>query len=215
MRRRTTPDAGRRSEASRHAILTAAFELAGEVGYAKLSVEGIAARAGVGKQTIYRWWPSKGAVLLDAFLHLSEGDGGESDGGESDGGESDGGGGMALPDTGDLEADLKLVLRATVDEFADPRYDRPLRALTIEITNDPALAARYAERLDGPMKEAKKARLRAAQEAGQLPAGLDLDVAVDLIWGPLLSRWLRRSGPLTHAYADAVVETALRGLYAR
>ncbi|MGI5269985.1 TetR/AcrR family transcriptional regulator [Nonomuraea sp. CA-218870] len=205
MRHRTTPDAGRRSEASRHAILTAAFELAGEVGYAKLSVEGIAARAGVGKQTIYRWWPSKGAVLLDAFLHLSEGDSGESDGG----------GGMALPDTGDLEADLKLVLRATVDEFADPRYDRPLRALTIEIMHDPALAAHYAERLDGPMKEAKKTRLRAAQEAGQLPAGLDLDVAVDLIWGPLLSRWLRRSGPLTHAYADAVVETALRGLYAR
>ncbi|GAB3885912.1 hypothetical protein GCM10027612_22110 [Microbispora bryophytorum subsp. camponoti] len=63
----------RRSETSRRAILTAAFELVGEVGYAKLSIEGIAARAGVGKQTIYRWWPSKGAVLFDAFLMLSEG----------------------------------------------------------------------------------------------------------------------------------------------
>lgn len=201
MQRRTTPDTGRRSEASRRAILDAAFELAGEVGYAKLSIEGIAARAGVGKQTIYRWWPSKGAVLFDAVLSLTEG----QEGADS----------VALPDTGDLEADLKLVLRATVDEFADPAYDRPLRALSIEITNDPALAALYAERLEGPMNELKKARLRAAQEAGQLPADLDLDVAVDLIWSPLLSRWLHRSGPLTHAYADAVVETALRGLYAR
>src|SRR5690606_13055468 len=88
MQRRTTPGSSRRSEASRRAILTAAFELAGEVGYAKLSIEGIAARAGVGKQTIYRWWPSKGAVLFDAILSLSEGPEGS-----------------ALPDTGDLEAD--------------------------------------------------------------------------------------------------------------
>ncbi|MEV4100100.1 TetR/AcrR family transcriptional regulator [Nonomuraea sp. NPDC049649] len=195
MQRRTTPGSSRRSEASRRAILTAAFELAGEVGYAKLSIEGIAARAGVGKQTIYRWWPSKGAVLFDAILSLSEGPEGS-----------------ALPDTDDLEADLKAVLRATVDELADPRFDRPLRALAIEITQDPKLAALYAERLDGPMQELKKARLRAAQKAGQLPGDLDLDVAVDLIWSPLLGRWLYRSGPLTHAYADAVVETALRGL---
>ncbi|WP_336204813.1 TetR/AcrR family transcriptional regulator [Nonomuraea sp. LPB2021202275-12-8] len=193
-----TPDTTRRSEASRRAILTAAFELVGEVGYAKLSIEGIAARAGVGKQTIYRWWPSKGAVLFDAMLALSEGQDGAD-----------------LPDTGDLEADLKLVLRATADELNDPRFDQPLRALNIEIMSDPALAELYAERLDRPMKELKKNRLRSAQEAGRLPADLDLDVAVELVWGPMLNRWLHRSGPLTHEYADTLVETALRGLYAR
>ena len=85
------PNATRRSERSRRAILTAALDLVEEVGYAKTSVEGIAARAGVGKQTIYRWWPSKGAVLLDALLALSEGDDGVE----------------PLPDTGDLAADLK------------------------------------------------------------------------------------------------------------
>ena len=179
-----------RSEASRQAILKAALELVGEVGYAKLSIEGIAARAGVGKQTIYRWWPSKGAVLFDAVLDLSE------PGAET-----------ALPDTGDLAADLKLVLRATVDEFNDPRRDRLLRALALEIANDPALAKLYAERLDGPMHERKKARLRSA---GLDPA-VDLDVAVELIWSPLAQRWLNH-GPLTHAFADAVVDTALRGL---
>ena len=197
-RRRATPDATRRSEESRRAILTAAFDLVGQVGYARLSIEGIAARAGVGKQTIYRWWPSKGAVLFDAFLMLSEGEG------ET--------GRPALPDTGDLEADLKVVLRATVTELNDPRYDEPMRALHTEILHDPALAAAYAERLDGPLKEAKKERLRSAQRAGELRADVDLDVAVEMVWGPLLSRWLQRSGPLTAHYADTIVETALNGL---
>jgi AcrR family transcriptional regulator len=196
------PPAGptRRNEASRRAILAAAFELVQEVGYAKLSIEGIAARAGVGKQTIYRWWPSKGAVLFDAFLMLSE----QPDGGEA-----------ALPDSGDLEADLKTVLRATIEELNDPRYDEPMRALNTEITHDPALAALYVERLDAPMKELKKQRLRSAQRAGQLAENLDLDVAVDLLWGPLLNRWLQRSGPLTPGYADSIVETALNGLRPR
>ncbi|AEW92452.1 MULTISPECIES: TetR/AcrR family transcriptional regulator [Streptomycetaceae] len=199
-RRSGTPDSRRRSETSRRAILTAAFDLVGEVGYAKLSIEGIAARAGVGKQTIYRWWPSKGALLFDAFLTLAE----PPDGGPT-----------ALPDTGDLEADLKLVLRATVEELRDPRYDGPMRALHTEIVNDPALAAEYAERLGGPMRELKKERLRAARHAGQLAEDVDLDLAVDMIFGPVLDRWLHRTGPLTAAFADRVVETALRGLSPR
>jgi AcrR family transcriptional regulator len=186
-----------RSETARQAILGAALDLVGEVGYPKLSIEGIAARAGVGKQTIYRWWPSKGAVLFDAVLALSGSEEGE----------------VALPDTGDLEADLKLVLRATVDELNDPRRDRLLRALSSEIARDPELAALYAERLDGPLHELKKARLRAATD--ELDPDADLDVAVELIWSPLAHRWLHRTGPLTHAYADAIVETALRGLRAR
>lgn len=72
------PDTSRRSERSRRAILDAALALVGEAGYARTTIEGIAARAGVGKQTIYRWWPSKAAVLLDAFLDLTGGTGGRS-----------------------------------------------------------------------------------------------------------------------------------------
>ncbi|KOV88866.1 TetR family transcriptional regulator [Nocardia sp. NRRL S-836] len=172
--------------------------MVGEVGYAKLSIEGIAHAAGVGKQTIYRWWPSKGAVLFDAFLAMA---------GEGEA--------AALPDTGDLAADLKLVLRATVDELNDPRFDQAMRAMHTEIVHDPALAADYARRLDGPMRELKKARLRAAQEAGQLAEDVDLDVAVDLVFGPVLHRWLHRTAPLTSEYADQVVDTALRGLQPR
>ncbi|GAB3885908.1 hypothetical protein GCM10027612_22100 [Microbispora bryophytorum subsp. camponoti] len=90
-----------------------------------------------------------------------------------------------------------------------------MRALSTEILHDPALAAAYAERLDGPMKELKKQRLRSAQRAGQLSGDLDLDVAIEMLWGPLLNRWLQRSGPLTPEYADTVVETALHGLRPR
>ncbi|MEU3455527.1 TetR/AcrR family transcriptional regulator [Micromonospora sp. NPDC006766] len=198
--RKTPANAARRKETSRRAILTAAFELVQEVGYAKLSIEGIAARAGVGKQTIYRWWPSKGTILFDAFLMLSEGSDGEP---------------AALPDTGDLEADLTAVLRATVAELNDPRYDQPMRALATEITHDPELAAAYAERLDGPMKELKRQRLRSAQQAGQIAEDIDLDVAVEMIWGPVQNRWLHRSGPLTADYASRVVTTALNGLRPR
>jgi AcrR family transcriptional regulator len=194
----TTPNASRRNEAARRAILTAAFELAGEVGYAKLTIEGIAARAGVGKQTIYRWWPSKGAVLFDAFL-LPTGETGE----------------VELPDTGDIDADLRAVMRATVDELADARYDVPMRTLTAAMLTDPDLARQYLERLDDPMRELKKRRLRKAQAVDQLPLSIDLDAAVDTLWGPVTARWLTRSGPLTHEFADTVVATGLAGLRLR
>jgi len=184
-----------RSDTSRRAILDAAFELVGEVGYAKLTMEGIAARAGVGKQTIYRWWPSKGAVLFDAFLALSE----------------DAEGVPALPDTGDLEADLKLVLRATVAELNDPHYDVPMRAMTAAIANDPALAAEYEQRLEAPMRAIKLARLANAPE---LAPDTDLDLVADLLWSPLLTRWQQRRD-LTPEYADALVDTVLTGLVVR
>jgi AcrR family transcriptional regulator len=191
------PNAARRSERSRRAILDAALDLVEEVGYARTSVEGIAARAGVGKQTIYRWWPSKGAVLLDALLIPSEGDQGVIE---------------PLPDTGDLAADLKVVLRATVAELENPRYDAPMRALATEILHDPALHDAWRERIDGPLTRIRVERLRSAQAAGELPEDLDLALAIDLVWGPFFHRWLQGSGPLSEAYADAVVDAALAGL---
>ncbi|SEG90553.1 DNA-binding transcriptional regulator, AcrR family [Thermomonospora echinospora] len=187
------PNPARRSERSRRAVLAAARELVSELGYAKVTIEAIAARAGVGKQTIYRWWPSKGAVIFDSFLALSEG-----------------GEGIRLPDTGDLEADLKTVMRATVAEFADPVFEAPLRALNTEIVGDPALAALYREKLAGPVDQAKKERLRSAQRAGQLAADADLDLVLEVLYAPLYQRWLHRSGPLTPEYADALVDITLR-----
>ncbi|MHA7630146.1 TetR/AcrR family transcriptional regulator [Corallococcus sp. M7] len=190
-----TPEPSRRSERSRQAILTAAVELVGEMGYARLTIEAIAARAGVGKQTIYRWWPSKGAVVLDAFVELS--------GGNQP---------AALPDTGNLKADLREVLRATVQELTDPRFELPSRALTAESQADPALAQQFVEAVLRPHLRAVQERLRSAQRAGQVAKGVDLDVAVELLVGPLFHRWLLRTAPLTSAYADTVVDLAIAAL---
>ncbi|UUN26579.1 TetR/AcrR family transcriptional regulator [Streptomyces sp. FIT100] len=194
------PDASRRSERSRRAIYDAALDLVGEAGYTRTTIEGIAARAGVGKQTIYRWWPSKAAVLLDAFLDRAE----QAARGEPD-----------LPDTGDLEADLKLVLRATVDELNSPVYDAPARALAAESVSDPALAAQFVERLLEPSLQLYVRRLDAARAAGHVRAGIDPRIALELFVGPLAHRWLLRTLPLTHEYADKVVEYALHGLAPR
>ncbi|MFC9269109.1 TetR/AcrR family transcriptional regulator [Streptomyces zhihengii] len=193
------PDHSRRKERSRQAILAATRELVAEESYEKVTVEAIAARAGVGKQTIYRRWPSKSAVVFAALLALSEPADGQDDGHA-----------LALPDTGDIEADLKLVMRATAEEFSDPAFDRLIRALNTEIANDAALAAEYREKLARPLDEAKKARLRSAQEAGQLDAQADLDLVLEVLYAPLFQRWLHRSAPLTPAYADSLVEAALR-----
>lgn len=202
---RTLPDASRRSERSRRAIFDAALALVTENGYAKTTVEGIAARAGVGKQTIYRWWPSRAAVLLDAFLDL------QARAAEAMGGDA----GSEIPDTGDLAADLKHVLRATVDEMNAPAFEGPTRALAAEGITDPDLGARFTEALLEPQLQHYVRRIEAAREAGDVDPGTDPRLAVELLVGPLHHRWIHRTLPLTHAYADALVDHVLRGLAPR
>ncbi|MEU2030202.1 TetR/AcrR family transcriptional regulator [Nocardia amamiensis] len=192
-----TPTAARRSERARAAILTAAAELIRELPYAKLTIEAIAARAGVGKQTIYRWWPSKGAVVFDAML--------ESDSGPA---------GLALPDTGDIAADMRELLRGSIVALTDPGYESFLRAMYIEIQQDPELAATYRERLLLPQRAAIADRLASAVDAGELRAGLDLELAIDLLLGPIQTRWSLGLGGLTESYADAALDAALAYLRA-
>ncbi|MFI5933579.1 TetR/AcrR family transcriptional regulator [Actinoplanes sp. NPDC051494] len=192
---RPDPDPARRNERSRRAILGAALELLAETGYRDLSVEAIAARAGVGKQTIYRWWRGKGAVILDALVdQLTRA------------------GDPALPDTGDLRADLRGMLRATVAEFADPRLSATTRALTIETLSDDDLAGQVRDRLLRPQLTAVRTRLESARRAGQVRPDVDLDQAVELLFGPLYHRWLLRNGPLTDDYADGIVDLTVTAI---
>ncbi len=209
------PDASRRSDRSRRAIYDAALALVGENGYRRTTIEGIAARAGVGKQTIYRWWPSKAAVLMEAFLDLAARAAEQASpvgGGEAD---SQGVGEYGIPDTGDLAADLKSVLRATVDELNDPLMEAPTRALTAEGIVDAKLGAEFVEKLLDPQLALYVTRLRAAQGAGHLRADADPRIALELLIAPLTHRWLLRTLPLTHAYADTIVDYALGGLTPR
>ncbi|CAM5656658.1 MULTISPECIES: TetR/AcrR family transcriptional regulator [Streptomyces] len=198
------PDATRRSERSRRAIYAAALALVGEVGYPKTTVEAIAARAGVGKQTIYRWWSSKADVLLEAFLDLA-GQSAQAVGQEAD----------AVPDTGDLAADLKAVLRATVDELFDPRFEVPARALAAEGVVNEQLGREVVAKLLEPQLQLYVARLRSAQDAGAVRADVDPRIALELFVSPLAQRWLQRSGPVSYAYTDTLVEYALHGIAPR
>ncbi|SBU89233.1 transcriptional regulator, TetR family [Streptomyces sp. Ncost-T6T-1] len=207
------PDSSRRSDRSRRAIHDAALALVTEVGYRRTTIEGIAARAGVGKQTIYRWWPSKAAVLMDAFLDLAGRAAENAGAGSGSGGTGEPAPG--IPDTGDLAADLKLVLRATVDEMNDPALEAPTRALTAEGIVDAKLGAEFVHKLLDPQLALYVTRLRAAQEAGDVRADVDPRIALELLIGPLMHRWLLRTLPLTHAYADEIVDYAVGGLAPR
>ncbi|QEV06064.1 TetR/AcrR family transcriptional regulator [Streptomyces prasinus] len=217
----TSPDSTRRSERSRRAIYDAALALVVEIGYPKTTIEGIAARAGVGKQTIYRWWGSKADVLLEAFLDLSEQaaravpqepeEREEREEREGRAGEE----GQGIPDTGNLAADLRLVLRATVDELRDPRFEAPSRALAAEGVVNEELGRRFVAKLLEPQLQLYVDRLRSAQEAGQVRPDVDPRIALELFVSPLAQRWLQYTGPITYAYTDTLVDYALNGLSPR
>ena len=155
----------------------------------------------MGKQTIYRWWPSKGAVLLDAFLdHRVEE--------RSD---------VAVLDpfdTGDLAADVRRILRDTVRAFASPAWEAPYRAMTVAIQDDPDLAAQVSARIVQPSLDDVRTWLAAARDRGDVRPDIDLDVAVEVLLAPIFHRWLLRTGPLTDAYADALADAAVYALRA-
>ncbi|MEU6405981.1 TetR/AcrR family transcriptional regulator [Streptomyces sp. NPDC046985] len=201
---KTAPDASRRSTRSRSAIYAAALALVAEIGYPRTTIEGIAARAGVGKQTIYRWWPSKADVLLEAFLDLSAQAAGQA--GQAP---------YEIPDTGDLAADLRAVLRAAVDRLLDPAFEAPARALAAEGLLNEQVGREFVARLLEPRLRLCARRLRAAQDSGAVRADVDPRIALELFVSPLAQRWLQRTGPLTHAYADTLVGYALYGIAPR
>ena len=128
------PLASRRSETSRLAILDAALALCRDQGYAKVTIEAIAARAGVGKQTIYRWWPSKGAVVLDAFERVAAE--------------------IPVPDTGDVLADMRTFLTNVVTLFTDDNFGPHLGALIGEAQHDPAVRTALLEQYLKPRRAA-------------------------------------------------------------
>lgn len=206
MVKKPAPDATRRSERSRRAIYDAALALVGEIGYPRTTIEGIAARAGVGKQTIYRWWGSKADVLLEAFLDLS------AQAAHEAGQEREP---YVIPDTGDLAADLKAVLRITVDQLKDPRFEVPSRALAAEGLVNEQLGRESVAKLLEPSLQLYVDRLRSAQRAGQVRPEIDPRIALELFVSPLAQRWLQYTGPISYEYTDTLVDYALHGLAPR
>jgi AcrR family transcriptional regulator len=185
-----TPNPQRRSEASRQAILSSALQLCAELGYGRLTIEAIAAHAGVSKKTIYRWWPSKGAVVLEAV---------------------DGAATMVAthPDTGDLAADLCTQLTGVIDLLTPPSRSAAVGVLA-EALQDDDLAEALRERLIRPRIARFEERMRQAQRDGQLAPDADLDVALNLIYGPIYHRLVLHLGMPDAEQLRTLVAHALR-----
>lgn len=187
-----SPDASRRSATAHRAILDAAWDEVIEKGYARLTVEGIAARAGVGKQTVYRWWPSKAAVLLEAINAQGQR--------TSD-----------FPDTGDIVADLGGQL-AGVAEFLAAEGGAVHRALLAAAQSDAELAEQIRRQVIEPRAQACVRRLAKAQADGQLRADVDpLDI-VELVYGPLYYRLILGTRPLSGTAIRLQLQRVLEGL---
>jgi AcrR family transcriptional regulator len=186
--------AGRpRSEEAHQAILDATLALLAEVGFSALTVEGVAGRAGVGKATIYRRWPSKLPLVVEAFGGLPS---------------------FEDADLGSLAADLKAMLRAYLELFNKTPLAAVLPALASERAHDPALA----ELFDPVLRQRRSPLTRALERAvarGEVPADLDLDLAADLIVGPIAVRLFFTGRKVTTRMVDPMVDLALSGVARR
>ncbi len=190
-----TPRRGRpRSERAREAILSAAAELLLARGLEAVSMDAVAERAGVSKATIYRWWPSKETLALDALYREWD---------------------AARPrtrETGSLRGDLLSLLRPWVRLVGKRPYGRVIAALITEAQSDPTFAEQYRERFIEPRRDQARPILRRAIERGELPATTDVELALDLFYGPLYHRLLHGHAPLTDRFVRDLVDTALAGL---
>ncbi|MGW0810645.1 TetR/AcrR family transcriptional regulator [Nonomuraea sp. NPDC002799] len=182
-----------RSEEARQSVLEAADDLLVEVGYTRLTIEGIAGRAGVAKQTIYRWWSSKNAILMDAFLQ---------DAAEA----------LIPSDTADLRQDLRTHARKIARFLAESDAGAVFRALTAQAQHDPALATRL--RFEHLTKQRGYDRLpfERALARGALGPDVDIDLAVDQIVGPIYYRVLVTGQSVSPQFTDTLVDTVLTHL---
>lgn len=173
----------KRSEESKLAILTAALELVGELGYARLTIEGIAAASGTGKQTIYRWWPSKADVLMDALAVKADLE-------------------IPIDDQGSYAADLDAFLAATVKAGRRPVIRAVLPALMAEAQINPEFGERFRKAFLHRRRDALGAVVDRAKTRGDLPPDPSPSLVVDLVFGLVWYRLLATRKPLDRAAID-------------
>jgi len=181
-----------RSERARRAILQSANELLEGEGFAAVTVEAIAERAGVSKATVYRWWPNKAAVVMDGFLSTVSSE-------------------VPFPHTGQAREDIRLHMRRLTEAFGG-KMGRTVAALIAEGQSDPELAEALRSRWLSVRRAEVKEILELGIERGELRDDLDPEVAVDILYGPIYYRMLVGHGPLEEDFADALAEHIFAGL---
>jgi AcrR family transcriptional regulator len=181
-----------RSEKTRLAILEATTALLDESGFAATTIESIAARAGVSKVTIYKWWPSRGSVAIDAFFHHYRQT-------------------LEFPDTGDVAEDLTHQMLIMAAAFQG-RAGAIMAELIGQAQSDSALAETLRTGWLQPRREVSSAVIRRGIERGQVSAGVDVDVLLDQLYGPIYYRLVARHSPLDDEFVRELVSYVLNGV---
>jgi AcrR family transcriptional regulator len=168
-----------RDESTHRAILKAANDLLHEAGYGGFSIEGVASRAGVAKTSIYRRWPTKGALLLDLYM---EGIGPD----------------MLKPSSRKIRHAFAAYLNQTVERLKDPGWTNTLRSLVAEAQNDPELARFVRDKVVEPRRLAGRRLLEHGIATGEIKSDIDIEITLDFVFGAVWYRLL-----LGHASVDA------------
>jgi AcrR family transcriptional regulator len=188
-------DGPSRGERVRRLILGTAIDLVFDVGFRSVSIESIAARAGVAKTTIYRRWPNKAAVVMDAFM-IRVGDG------------------TLFPPAEEATARILLQMQAMAKVFRG-RDGSLVKALLAEAQFDPELASAFRERWTLPRRQMALGVFQEAVCRGELRPDIDLEATIDLLYAPLYYRLQMGTAPLSEAYIDGLFHLAMEGLARR
>lgn len=180
-----------RSEQARQAILRSTLHILGKTGFSDFTIEEVADRAGVGKATVYRWWPNKGALIADAFAGSATPK-------------------LRFPDTGSLVTDMSQQMRQLVKIFASPQ-GRIVSAILAAGQQDKELIAAFRERFLKPRRQEAYATLRRGVQRGELQKNIDADLLLDSLYGPIYMRFLIQHDRLTPDFVDRLCELVLAG----
>jgi AcrR family transcriptional regulator len=182
----------RASEDVEEAILAATLEILDESGFEGLTVEKVAARAGAAKTAVYRRWPSKVPLVVEALTRA--------------------GPELPVPDTGDLRTDIMRIWQSAAGGGRGRRsVERLLPVVTAYIDSNDELMAQVRDQYFAPRLEAMQAVVARAAARGEIVPGTDPELAFDLLFGPLAYRWLRGSPPDDETIGR-LVGLALQGL---
>jgi AcrR family transcriptional regulator len=184
-----------RSEKARQAILAAAMDLLLDQGLNAMSMDDVARRAGVSKATIYRWWPSKERLALDALA---------AEWASSAPADQD--------DTGTLRGDLLARFRPWVRQLNRKPYARVVAGLVAAAQTDAEFADLYRQHFVQPRRVATRNLLLRARERGEIAADTDLEVALDLLYGPVYHRLLHGHAPVTERFAQHVIDAVIAAM---
>lgn len=185
---------GRRpADEVRSEVLEAAGELLFEEGMAGFTIDKVASRSGASKMTLYKWWPSKGALALDGYFKRVEPE-------------------LVFPDTGDIRTDLRAQLHAFVQVIGDSPAGPAISELIGQAQTDPELKTAYLQRYSSPQRALVVEAMERAKQRGQLRADLDPETVVDQLWGACYHRLLLPDQPLTEEFVDALLDNLFGGI---